>query len=38
MKRLDNELIAVVHEAAVSIRDVSVPIVLELIFKIMEQG
>ncbi|XKL64222.1 hypothetical protein PGB90_004308 [Kerria lacca] len=38
MKSLDETLIAVVHDAAVSIRDISYPIVLELIFKIMEQG
>lgn len=38
MKSLDEELIAVIHESAVSIREVLNPIVLELIFKIMEQG
>ncbi|XP_065220689.1 uncharacterized protein Sara isoform X2 [Planococcus citri] len=38
MKSLDEELIAVIHEAAVSIPEVLNPIVLELIFKIMEQG
>ena len=38
MKSLDETLIAVVHEAALAVRNITYTIVLELIFKIMEQG
>lgn len=38
MKSLDEELIAIINKAAVSIGDMLNPVILELIFKVMEQG